>query len=267
MVISERDWLRYINKLRQINDEAANAMRDYLQKNMNTATPQELIDYAYMIAQKYSEGSATLAAMMYDEIAEIEGVAAQAAELAEMPTYGDVAKTVNGIRKFSDDVNLIADGVARLVKMAAVDTTMQNALRDGAEWAWIPHGDTCAYCIALASRGWHKASREHIKNGHAEHIHANCDCTFAVRFNDNTTVAGYDEHKYKKMYDDGGKEGYENENMSHPEGKYASNKNINGMRRMFYQQNKDRINAQKRDAYARRKALENPDADETNVGK
>ena len=266
MTISTRDWLAYINKLRKINDDAANVMRDYLEKNMATASPQEMIDYAYMVAQKYSEGSATLAAMMYDEIAALEGVAAQAAELAALPTYGDVAKTVNGIRKFSDNVDLIAEGVARLVKQTAVDTTMQNALRDGAEWAWIPHGDTCAFCIALASRGWQMATSKAMKNGHAEHIHANCDCTYAIRFSDATDVAGYDPDKYLQMYEDGAKQPYEDKDAAHMTSKYASNKNINGMRRMFYQQNKEEINAQKRDAYAKRKELESDKATETNVG-
>ncbi|MBR4692904.1 MAG: hypothetical protein IKP17_09110 [Oscillospiraceae bacterium] len=38
----------------------------------------------------------------------------------------------------------------------------------------MPSGDTCAFCITLASRGWQKAGREAIKGGHAEHIHNNC---------------------------------------------------------------------------------------------
>ena len=265
MTIQIDDWLRYLNRMRGINDKAAEEMRKFLEKNVGRLSSRELVDYAYMVAQKYSEGSAALAAQMYDAIADISGMAVEAAELAALPSYADVAKTVNGIRKYSDDIEMIASGVARLVKMTAVDTTMQNALRDGAEWAWIPHGDTCAYCIALASQGWQPASKEAIKNGHAEHIHANCDCTYAVRFNRETDVAGYEPDDYYNMYIAGGNEGYENKKMSHPENRYASNKNINGMRRMFYQENKDRINAQKRAAYAKRKEMESDKATEINV--
>ena len=265
MIIGLEDWLRYLNKMRAINDRAAEEMRVFLEKNLSKLSSQELIDYAYIVAQKYSEGSAALAAQMYDAIADVSGVAVDAAEMAALPTYGDVAKTVNGIRKYSDDIELLSSGIARLVKMSAVDTTMQNALRDGAQWAWIPHGDTCAYCIALASQGWQPASKEAIKNGHAEHIHANCDCTYAVRFDSKTEVAGYDWREYKEMYKDGAKQGYENKKMSHPESKYASTKNINGMRRMFYQENKDRINEQKRAAYAKRKELQSDKATEVNV--
>lgn len=39
------------------------------------------------------------------------------------------------------------------------------------------------------------------KNGHAEHIHANCDCEYAVRFDGKSTVEGYDPEKYLKIYD------------------------------------------------------------------
>lgn len=128
----------------------------------------------------------------------------------------------------------LPNGVSRLVKRAGADTTLKNAVRDGAEWAWVPHGDTCPFCITLASNGWQKASSKVLKGGHAEHIHANCDCEFAIRFDHKTTVAGYDPEKYLKQYRDAGGD-------------------INKMRRVNYAANKERINAQKRAAYAARK--------------
>ena len=72
-----------------------------------------------------------------------------------------------------------------------------------------------------------------LKGGHAEHIHANCDCEFAIRFDHNTTLAGYDPEKYLKQYRDAGGD-------------------INKMRRVNYAANRERINAQKRAAYAAR---------------
>lgn len=132
------------------------------------------------------------------------------------------------------------NGVSRLVKRAGADTTLKNAVRDGAEWAWVPHEDTCPFCITLASNGWQKASSKVLKGGHAEHIHANCDCEFAIRFDHNTTVAGYDPEKYLKQYRDAGGD-------------------INKMRRVNYAANKERINAQKRAAYAARRLREQAD--------
>ena len=46
-----------------------------------------LVDYAYQVAVKYGTASASLNALMYDTIAELEGVALPSAELAEGATY------------------------------------------------------------------------------------------------------------------------------------------------------------------------------------
>ena len=128
------------------------------------------------------------------------------------------------------------------MKKAGQDTTLKNAIRDKAEFAWIPSGDTCAFCMTLAANGWQPASKEALKGGHAEHIHANCDCAYMIRFNHDTEVAGYDPDKYLEMYESA-------------EGKTSKEK-INSMRRQMYQENKDEINAQKRAAYAERKEHE-----------
>lgn len=134
---------------------------------------------------------------------------------------------------WADPANL-PGGVSRLVKRAGADTTLRNAVRDGAEFAWIPHGDSCPFCITLASNGWQKAGKKALKGGHAEHIHAHCDCEYAVRFHSGTTVAGYDPDKYYRQYREAGGD-------------------INAMRRIDYAARKDAINAQKRAAYAARK--------------
>jgi hypothetical protein len=72
---------------------------------------------------------------------------------------------------------------------------------------------------------------------HAEHIHAHCQCEFAIRFNWRHGVAGYDPDNYKKIYQDYGAAGTDR---------------INILRRGLYEDNKEAINAQKRAAYAAR---------------
>lgn len=253
MTISEKDWRRYIDSLRKVNDEAAGFVLQYLQTNgipTDRDTINALIEYANAICSKYSEASAALAAEMYDALAALSGAAVPPALPAPVPEIGDVAKTIVGTVKTGNE-EIISAAIGRLVKQTGVDTTMQNALRDGAEWAWVPHGDTCAFCIALASRGWQKASRKALKNGHAEHIHANCDCTYAVRFDNKTTVQGYDPDEYLEMY--------ENADGLKPKDK------INAMRREFYARNSAEINAQKRDAYEKRQERDSSAAEETDV--
>ena len=257
MTISEESWVKYIDDLRKVNDEAARLMLDFMDLHRDAdglwnsrEVRQALIDYAYGLSSKYGEAAAELACEMYDAMGALSDMVIPAAVPAETATYADVAKAVNGTLKQSANMENVSSAVARQVKMVSVDTVMQNALRDGAEWAWIPHGDTCAFCIMLASRGWQQASKKALKNGHAEHIHANCDCTYAVRFNSRTEVEGYDPKKYLKMY---------NAADGTPEEK------LNAMRREFYADNKEEINAQKRSAYEKRQELNSSQAEEADV--
>ena len=237
MYISTKDWRAYIDRLAAINDKAAEQMRKFVQTH-GFGDTQALIDYAYALATKYGEASAALSAEMYDAIAALEKAFVAAAVPAETASYGTVAKTVRAVADESRNIDKMANTVARLVKQAGADTTLQNALRDGAEFAWIPAGDTCAFCITLASRGWQRASRRAVKNGHAEHIHSNCDCTYAVRFDESTQVQGYEPDAYLEEYEDA-------------DGGTPAQK-INAMRRTQYAERRDEINAQKRAAYAAR---------------
>lgn len=230
MQITANAWNEYITRLSRLNRKAGQLMRQYIDTH-GTGDADALITYAAALVTKYGEGSAELACQMYDALAEAANAGVPAAEPAEPADYGEVARMVNATKN-QNPANL-PNGVSRLVKRAGADTTLKNAVRDGAEWAWVPHGDTCPFCITLASNGWQKASSKVLKGGHAEHIHANCDCEFAIRFDHNTTVAGYDPEKYLKQYRDAGGD-------------------INKLRRVNYAANKERINAQKRAAYAER---------------
>ena len=176
---------------------------------------------------------------MYDEVAAMSGVAVPSAEVAETASYGEIASAVKAVTKnITTDSNL-GNVVVRYVKRAAEDTTLKNVTRDkkkGAQFAWVPAGDTCAFCLMLASNGWQNQSAKAMRNGHASHIHPNCDCTYSVRFDGKSGVKGYDPDKYKAMY-------------QNAEGRTWNDK-LNSIRRIQYQQNKDVINAQKRANYA-----------------
>lgn len=235
MRITATAWAAYTQQLAKLNKKAGQLMADYLAAH-GTGDTDALIAYAHALVTKYGEGSAELACQMYDALAAAAKAGVPAAEPAQTAAYSEVARMVQATKQ---SLPQMQQGVSRLVKRAGADTTLKNALRDGAEWAWVPQGDTCAFCLTLASRGWQKASQAAIKGGHAEHIHANCDCEYAIRFDGRSTVAGYDPEKYLKQYRDAGSD-------------------VNALRRVNYAANKERINAQKRAAYAARKARERP---------
>lgn len=230
--VSSKSWKKYLDALRQLSEKASKLMEGEIQA-VGTDTPEameRLVRYGYGLATKYGEGASALASEMYEALAELSGKAVPPAVPAPTAKYGEVAKAVYGTKLQSDKPEVMAGSIGRLVKMAGVDTMQQNALRDGAEWAWIPSGDTCAFCLTLASRGWQRASKKAIKNGHAEHVHANCDCTYAIRFSSDVDVEGYDPEALKSMYDEA-------------EGATPNDK-INYLRRQFYAENKGIVGAE-----------------------
>lgn len=203
MLISHKSWMDYVGMLRTCSDMAESDMAAYLAgHDAETSEDRKAaVDYAYALVQKYGEGAAELSCRMYDAVAAGAGKGIPEAE-PHVPDYGDVAKATYGAFKTPNPHYEVPSAVNRQVKLAAVDTTMKNAIRDGAEWAWIPQGDTCAFCLTLAANGWQPASRAALKGDHAEHIHKHCDCTYCIRFDSETTVEGYDPEKYRKLYDE-----------------------------------------------------------------
>lgn len=237
MNISAKDWQAYVNKLSSINKKAGELLSQYIDQH-GFYDREALIDYANALVSKYGEAGATLACQLYDELAEIQKANVPLAEPATIANRNEVAGAI--VKTRGKEQATMA--VERLVKLSASDTMLKNAQRDGAEWAWISHGDTCAFCMALSSKGWQPASKAVMKGDHAEHIHAHCDCEFCIRFDGKSSVQGYDPKKYLKMYEDA-------------EGTKPIDK-INAMRREKYADIKDERNARRRELYKENKTSE-----------
>ena len=239
--VTRKEMQAYVKRMTQINELARRAMEEWDEANPG-ADPYERCLAAYVINRKYGEASAALACQMYDEVAAAQGVAVPPAEPAPTATFGETAKAVRGTIR--NQHSTVGATVARLVKQAGEDTTLKNAIRDGAEFAWVPNGDTCGFCIMLASNGWQRAPKGATTR--AAHIHANCDCTYAVRFDKRSGVEGYDPDHYKLLWDEA-KEAAEDY-----DGGTGWKDALNALRREHYEENRDKINAQKRAAYRKR---------------
>lgn len=196
MQISANDWQKYVSKLSAINTKAGELLQTYIDKHgLNDI--ESVITYAHALVTKYGEAGSELACQMYDALAEAQGAYVNPAEPATIANRHEVA---GALLKTQGTLNMIP-AIERLVKTAASDTMLKNAKRDNAEWAWVSHGDTCAFCMHLSSLGWMPASKAILRGEHAEHIHANCDCEFAIRFDGKSTVEGYSPQKFKKIFD------------------------------------------------------------------
>lgn len=244
MRITRKAWEAYVYKLRKISDAAADAMWQWLRQN-GTDSVEAAVLYARTLSGTYGEAAGALACEMYDGIAAAYGVTVPAAEPAEVD-YGAAEAAARAV--LLKNPSMLPAVVAREVKQVSADTMLRNAARDGAEFAWIPSGDTCAFCITLASRGWQRQSKKAAQR-HAPHIHTNCDCNYSVRFGNGGGVGGYDPDKYLEQY--------QNADGSTPQAR------INAMRREQYAQNAEEINARKRINYADRKARKAAEEAET----
>jgi len=233
MKITKKSWNKYIKLLSATNETAAKKMQAWISKNGYDSI-EAMVDYAYSLTTSYGETAASLACEMYDEVAAAQGAKVKPAEPADTLPVEYVDKAVRD--QAATNPEQIPSTVSRMVKQTASDTTLKNAKRDGAYFAWIPSGDTCAFCRTIASNGWVRASHKTVQGDHADHIHANCNCEFAISFHGPGNVEGYDPDAYLQEY-------------------YAANGDINAMRRADYSVNKDKINAQKRAAYAKRREL------------
>lgn len=245
-VITAKAWANYRDKLKAINKKAYDLMHEYVLEH-GYFVDENMVNYAYSIVSKYGEAAAELTCQMYDEMASYHMKSHKEkfilpAEPAKTPSVNYFEKTLSLVAESAP--TRIPASIERAVKQTSADTLARNAIRDGAEWAWIPAGDTCAFCITLASNGWQRASKKMLRKGHAQHIHANCDCTFAVRFSDDVDVEGYDPEQYLLAY-------------KNAAGTKPSDK-INAMRRANYAKDKERINAQKRLAYNNRNSVPKP---------
>lgn len=216
-MLNEANFMAYVRKMHQLNEIAAQEMQAYIdQFGFDNMT--YLVTKAYQIATKYGEGTSSLATLLYDYLAEHQGAKVPPAVPAPTATLDETWGAVQG--SLNEGEGKVADAVSRLVKQAGADTIQQNAARDHAEMAFVPVGQTCAFCMMLASRGWEYVGRN--AKSHAAHIHANCDCQYIVRFNSSEGVEGYDPNRYKKIYYD-----------ADPSGNW-----------------KDKLNAMRRDIYA-----------------
>lgn len=244
MEITRAQWNKYINNLGKCSETAKELVKKYIETHdVDSEEGRDaLIRYCYSLATKYGEAATELACRMYDFISEMEGAGVDPAEPAEVSDYDEVAKAVNGTLKSLLRAELVAGAISRIVKLAGQDTTLRNAIRDHAYYAWIPVGDTCPYCLQIAAEGWNLASRRILSGGHADHIHGNCNCAFSIKHNKDTDYDFYDPEEYAEVFEDA-------------EGNTSGEK-FNAVRRMMYQRDRDTILAQKRAVYAETVAAE-----------
>lgn len=247
--VSSRAWDGYTRRLEAQRTAAYDSVYTWALRNIGLGE-DELLWTArrvmVQVGQRHGLSTSALAASWFDQMAAAEGAdVARAVAVNDPPQLrmrrAAIATNAALPKLRAGDsegfARALASHVAADVKRQATNTVMLNAQKAGAEYAWIPGGgETCAFCIALAANGWQPATRATAMGDHADHIHDNCMCEFAIRFDGSTEYASYDADRYAEVYGDA-------------DGRSSADK-INAIRRDLYAENKDRINAQHRERYA-----------------
>lgn len=248
MQISAKAWQSYTERMERIDANAARLLKAWMRGHdySTEAGMRELIRTATALNVKFGQAAAELAAQMYDATAALYHAAVPAAEAALPASAVQVEAAIRKAVGISANEEVAGSALGALVKQAGLRTTVKNARRDGAEWAWIPDGGACGFCLMLASRGWQKIGSA---NSGIAHAHSHCRCQYAVRFTPSGGVGGYDPEEYKMLWDEA-KEAAEDY-----DGGTSWSERVNALRRAHYAENADKINAQKRAAY--RKRVEN----------
>ncbi len=140
--------------------------------------------------------AAARAAEYYDAVRKAQGFPGSYSAVAESLRNPDA--TLGAVRYFVGKVvdgapqaflSLCLSRVDEETRMAANKCVAHNSIKDPAKpyYGRVPRGETCGFCLMLASFGFYAKT---IKA--AEHSHANCDCRIVPGFDGETIVKGYD---------------------------------------------------------------------------
>jgi hypothetical protein len=173
-----------------------------------------LEEFMPLLVRHYGEMAAVVAADFYDELRAQSSAGGRFA--AVMADYaGDAGLLASARWAIGSLLGANPDPVAALGSLSIVAdkhilgqgrrTVAGSAARDpaGARWARIPHGDTCAFCVLLASRGAEYHSEESAGKAGVNEYHGDCDCTPTPFWDGDPYPDHYDPDAYFQMYADG----------------------------------------------------------------
>lgn len=194
------------NVTAQLKEAAIEEFMEYVYEGMTT---DELIDAATNVAVKYSYLGCELGAQWYDLCSELAGLDVDAAYLPDV----DAEQLNHAARTYaskSPESSVIGEVFNSFLQNAIQDSIRRtgdaNLWRDyergkaPGKWARVPVGDTCAWCLMLASNGAWYLSKESALGAEGGHYHSDCNC-IAVFHADAESIAGYKKlDEYKGMY-------------------------------------------------------------------
>lgn len=202
-----------IQSFGRVSDQLREAAVDEFVSDLDDSMSiDEVVELATRVAEKYSYLGCELGAQWYDLCSELAGLNVDPAELPEIDAES-IASRVKSLADGVQDSTILSEAfnyflqneVTKSIRMTGSSNLWRDYERGmaGGKWARVPVGDTCGWCLMLASQGaWYltKQSAEFKTSG--DKYHDGCDC-IAVYHADAESIAGYTELlRYKEMYYD-----------------------------------------------------------------
>lgn len=169
----------------------------------------DIADLASMIAEQYNMLGAELGAQWYDLCSRLANLEVDEAELAELDPdairnraraasdkYVNGATLENSVNSFLQ--NIIQDSI-RTTGNANLWRDYERGMVSG-RWARVPVGETCAWCLMLASQGAWYVSEESALGKEAGHYHSDCNCVAVYHANPDNIPNYNGLAHYKEMY-------------------------------------------------------------------
>lgn len=174
-------------------------------------TEADVAELAQRIAAKYSMLGEELGAQWYDLCTQMAGIDAEPADLGAVDydalgqrTSAAAAQAAQGMQTAVLNTFLqdLIDESIRVTGNANLHRDYERGLCPG-RWARVPVGDTCAWCLMLASQGAWYVSEETALGIDPGHYHSCCNCE-AVYHADPEGISGYQGRLegYKRAYYD-----------------------------------------------------------------
>lgn len=211
------NYTRALEKVSAVGQEALGERLLTVDLEDLTRAANEIVEVMEIYCGTTAEASAQVSAEFYNAMSmlqtgesyQAEPISGHIPEATEKATRGIFQKAVEG--DFDSMTHNLLGRLDYEVKKAAGETTMGNARNDprGVRYARVPGGgETCDFCIMLASRGpvYHSAATA----GELNHYHANCRCRIVPMWDtvwagtsrraSASTIEGYDPDELYTQY-------------------------------------------------------------------
>lgn len=185
------------------------ATDEFMSLYNSNMTVEEITELMALIAENYDLLGYELGAQWYDLCSNLANINAEPAELPQVDTDALMSRSRAAVESFKPETPMqqaIRGFMETEINNSVRATGYNNLWRDyerglcKGRWARVPVGDTCAWCLMLASNGAWYLSKQSALGANGGHYHDSCNC-IAVYHSDANDIPNYTKLlEYKSMY-------------------------------------------------------------------